>query len=179
MPLFSRIKSWIHGFSPNTKLLLYLCFILILFTVTFEYFVFTWADNPVQKVIWAPLGEEPFKLLIAFFFCFCVFLFFNISKIKQVTPLKIFNYCFIPSAMISGVFLGMIEGPFNNILIHFSTSTIAAILIVLTFKLLLNKRWNPSYKSLIIFSTIILPMFFHSVSNQYANIIVADNHSEF
>jgi hypothetical protein len=179
MPLISRIKSWIQEFSPNQKLLLYIILELLLFTVIFEYLVFTWSDNPVQKIVWAPLGEEPFKLLIAFFFCFCVFLFFKISRIRQLDIAKIFIYCFIPLGMISGIYFGISEGPYNNIILHFSTSTIAAILFFLSYKLLLNKRWNPFYKLSIIFPTIILPMFFHSVANQYANIGFADNHCEF
>lgn len=173
--ILSSIKSKIKNFQTNKILLYYLLFLLLSFTIIFEYLVFTWADNPIQKVVWAPLGEESLKLFTALFLCLLLIYLLE----KNFTLSKIFTYSFVPSAIIVGIIFGMNESTFNSIILHFSTTTIGAILFFLTFKLTCNWEQNPVYKLSMIFPTIIVPIFFHSVSNQYANISVAEKHIEF
>lgn len=71
------------------------------------------------------------------------------------------------------------EGPLYNIAPHFSTTTIGAILIIAIFQKVKDKKWKTPYEVLAIFSNIILPMLFHSISNQYTNIIYANNNPQF
>ena len=68
---------------------------------------------------------------------------------------------------------------FTNVVLHFSISTIGAVLIVLIYRLVKNKQWKTRYKLVSLFSILGLPMFLHSLANQYTNICVANSKPEF
>ena len=166
--------------------------LLFIVWIIFDPIKFSWPDDPFQKVVLAPLGEEPFKLLLAFLSCYVVLYLIRCSSksisrsiahthnriIDLVFP-TVFFYFFIPFSIISAVSFGIGEGSFQNIILHVSLSSLAAILVVVIFTKVKNKHWRPCYKLFSILSTISLPMILHSISNQYANISYADNHPEF
>ena len=81
--------------------------------------------------------------------------------------------------MISAIILGINEGPFNNIISHFASTTIAVILFVSAFNFVKKKQWKTIYKIISVFITLSIPMFLHSIYNQYANISVANNNQQF
>jgi hypothetical protein len=173
--------------SKDVKLLFYFFLLLLITWGIFDSLKMIWSDDTFQKVILAPLGEESYKILAALLMSLFVYIGFNIpmkygknkDKIKKIDFLPIFYYTFIPFAITSGVIFGVSEGPIPNILLHFSTTTLAAISIILIFKKVKDKSWKIYYKVLAMFSSMILPMFFHSIQNQYANIVYANNHPEF
>jgi len=188
MVFFLKVKDKIRSLPEDTKLLVYTFLLLFIVWIIFDSIKFSWSDDPFQKVVLAPLGEEPFKLLLALMLCSGIVMGAYIPQVISKTIKKpkwkmnfidLFSYSFVPFAIISAIIFGLTEGPINNILLHFSTTTIAAILLVPTYKKVKNKDWKFSYKLLAVFSTISVPMFFHSVSNQYANICVANNQPKF
>ena len=154
----------------------------------FDSLKLSWTDDPFQKVILAPFGEESFKILVALMLCLSVSIGFYLSKTytkskkdikERIKFLNIFYYTFVPFAMVSAVIFGLSEGPLPNILLHFSTTTIAALLIIIIFKKVKDKKWKMPWKIITIFLSMILPMLFHSIQNQYSNITYANNHPEF
>lgn len=174
--------------SKDNKILFYFFLFLLIIWLIFDSLKLSWTDDPFQKVVLAPLGEEPFKILVALMLCLSVSVGFYLSKtslknkngIKQKTKfLNIFYYSFVPFAILSAIRFGQSEGPLFNILLHFSTTTIAAILILTIFRKVKDKDWKTSWKVLAIFSAMIIPMLLHSISNQYMNIIYANNNPEF
>jgi hypothetical protein len=173
--------------SKDNNLLFYFFLLLLIIWVIFDSLKMIWSDDTFQKVILAPLGEESYKILAALLMSFFVYIGLNIpikyAKNKDVKEknnfLPVFYYTFIPFAIVSGVLFGVGEGPIPNILLHFSTTTLAATSIILIFKRVNDKRWKIYYKVLAMFSSMIIPILFHSIQNQYANIGYANNHPEF
>jgi len=131
-------------------------------------------------VVLAPLGEEPFKFLLAFILC-CSLVVGGLrkKKLRRIAFANAFIYGFIPFTIVASILFGISEGKINNAILHFSISSIGAILLVWTYQKVKDKNWKISHKVLAMFSTIGIPMFLHSVSNQYANISVANNKPEF
>jgi hypothetical protein len=188
MKLSSKAKGKIRSLPEDTKLLVYIFLLLFIVWIIFDSIKYSWSDDPFQKVVLAPLGEEPFKLLLALMLCSAIVIGGYIPQVlsKRIKKPKwkmnfidLFSYSFVPFAIISAIIFGLTEGPINNILLHFSTTTIAAILLVIIYRKVKTKDWKFSYKLLAVFSTIGVPMFFHSISNQYANICVANNQPRF
>ena len=54
--------------SKDNKILFYFFLFLLVIWFIFDSLKYTWTDDPFQKVILAPLGEEPFKILLALMF---------------------------------------------------------------------------------------------------------------
>jgi hypothetical protein len=191
----NNLESIIKNLSNDSKLILYIFITLFVIWIIFDPIKYIWANDPFQKVILAPLGEEPFKLLLAFLLCSVLpvenHLIKRFSKNKSKSNVRnrnlirnlnfptIFSDGFIPFSIVAAVSFGVGEGPYQNIVLHVSSSSLAAILIVVVFKRVKHKHWKLRYKLLSIVSTISLPMIIHSVSNQYANIGYANNHPEF
>jgi len=173
-------------FSDENKTLFYFFLILIVLWLIFDILKYSWSDDPFQKVVLAPVGEEAFKIVFSLFPSFFLGYYFSclpqeISK-KSVIKFDFENIVLlslIPFAIISGIVVGKNEGPMNNILLHFSTSTLAALLIFVFYRKIRTKDWTNLKKVIILFSSMLLPMFFHSLSNQYANLTVANNKPEF
>ena len=176
---FKTITTFFNTRSQYTKLLIYLIGVLFFVWISIDVVKWNWADDPIQKIVLAPLSEEPLKLLLSFYFCYVVLLFTHISKIKKTDFPEIFMMCFIPAGMISGLLLGLIEGPFNNIISHFSMTSIAAILLVSFYIHVKNKSWRVSKKILFMYTGLIPSMILHSIHNQYSNIGFVRNHPEF
>jgi len=166
---------------PNDLKLLVYFFILVFITwVIFEPIKLSWSDDPFQKVVLAPLGEEPFKFLLALILCCSLVVGgFGKKKLRRFAFTDAFIYGFVPFTIIAAILFGISEGKINNAILHFSISSIGAILLVWTYQKVKDKNWKISHKVLAMFSTIGIPMFLHSVSNQYANISVANNKPEF
>jgi len=177
----SKLRDWINSLSKDSLLLSYIFIFLFGIWIIFDSIKFSWADDPFQKVILAPLGEEPFKLLLAFVFCISFYapIYLRSRKTKNMSLVRVFYYVFVPSSVLSAVLFGISEGPIGNILLHFSTTTIGAILLVTTYRKIKDKEWKTFYKLSLFISMLGIPMFFHSISNQYTNISAANNHPEF
>ena len=174
--------------SKDIKILFYFYLFLLIIWLIFDSLKYSWTDDTFQKVILAPLGEEPFKLLLALMICLSTFIGLHLPKksIKnkkdveeKVKFLNVFCYTFVPFAIVSGIIFGVSEGPLFNILLHFSTTTIAAIFILIVFLKVKDKNMKIHWKIFAIFSSLILPMLLHSISNQYTNITYANNNPEF
>ena len=171
--------------SEDNKILFYFFLFLLIIWLVFDSLKYSWSDDPFQKVVLAPLGEEPFKILLASMFILSSFyLFRSVIRFKKEFNHKIkfidfFYYTFIPFAILIAIWFGLLEGPLFNILLHFLTTTIAAILIITIFQKVKDKNVKTHWKVLAIFSSMILPMLLHSISNQYMNIIYANNNPEF
>ena len=188
-------KKELENLDDDSKLLVYFFILVFIIWVIFDPIKYSWANDPFQKVVLAPLGEEPFKFLLAFILCCSPFvgdrLLAVFSRVFK-KPLKMrkkklrilrlsgsFPHGFVPFTIVSAIIFGISEGPMNNIILHFSMSSIGAILLVWTYQKVKNKNWKISHKVLAMFSTISIPMFLHSVSNQYSNISTANNKPEF
>lgn len=195
MGMMKRLRAWFATLSNDNKLLISLFCLLFIIWIIFDPIKFSWADDPFQKVVLAPLGEEPFKLLLAFLVLSVIpgenYFIRRHSKRANTSPSKkqkrlrhftfptLFSYSFVPLAIVFAASFGMSEGSFRNIVLHVSLSSLAAILIVEVFTKVKNNPWKLRYKLLSVFSTIALPMFLHSISNQYANISYANSQPEF
>jgi hypothetical protein len=155
-----------------------------------------WNDDPFQKIILAPLGEEPFKLLLsAFSLCIAYGLGRlihhlihirgkNVSYNKNMINKEyyfntVFLKAFIPFSITCGVIFGVSEGHILNVILHASTSSIASVLVLYTYKWLKDKELMTRYKLIIVLSTLSVPMMLHSIFNQYANITYVNNHKEY
>jgi len=123
--------------------------------------------GPFQKVVIAPLGEEPLKLLYPFL------VYYVIIRARRRKKLRIdyketFSKTFVYPSAIAGILFGSYEylggASLANIILHFSFTTIDAILIVLWF----DKVRYPYKKAGS--SLIAVGIFLHSISNQYTNI---------
>ena len=106
--------------SKDNRILFYFFLFLLLIWLIFDSLKYTWPDDPFQKVILAPLGEEPFKILFALMICLfsSVGLYLPKKGIKNKKDIKerekflnIFYYTFIPFAILSGIIFGLNEGP--------------------------------------------------------------------
>ncbi|HEC89742.1 MAG TPA: hypothetical protein ENI44_04075, partial [Thermoplasmatales archaeon] len=179
--VYSKLRKYFSSLPEDTLLLIYLFISIFGIWIIFDPIKYMWSDDPFQKVILAPLGEEPFKLLLAFAFCIIFYfpIYWRNRGLKNITLITVFYYVFIPASIISATIFGVNEGPIGNILLHFSTTTIGAILLVTTYKKIKDNEWKTFYKLSLLISILGIPMFFHSISNQYTNISVADNHPEF
>lgn len=174
-----KIISMFRKSSDDTRLLMYLIVVLFLIWVCFDSLKFTWVDDTIQKVVLAPLGEEPFKLLIAFGLCIDVYIFLWVSRIKRTSFVYLFDKGFIIAGMLSGLLFGFIEGPLVNIISHFSMTSISSILLVMLFMGIREKPWRKPFKVLVLLLSLPISMFFHSIHNQYANIGYVVNHPQF
>lgn len=198
MKLFPRVKKWSHTkllrftalnkigwhkiinkyriISKNSKLLLSTFLLFFILWIVFDSIKFRWADDPFQKVVLAPLGEEPFKLTLTFIICFGIFMGSMIGNKLNKKPLKgidffdIFSYTFVFFAILPAILLGYIEGGLNNIQLHFSFTLISAILIVIIYRWLKDKNLKLYHKLFSGLFAILPSMFLHSVANQYMNI---------
>ena len=131
-------------------------------------FLVEWfTTGPFQKVVIAPLGEEPLKLLYPFLVYYAIIR-ARRRKNLLINYKEIFSKTFVYPSAIIGILFGSYEylggaSP-ANIILHFSFTTIDAVLIVLWF----DKVRYPYKKAG--FSLIAVGIFLHSISNQYANI---------
>ncbi len=176
---FMNLKNQFKLLSSDNKLIIYFSIILLIPFFIFIPINFTWANDPFQKVILAPLGEEPMKLLIAFVFCYVSLKSNNYPRIKHLEFSDIFLYVFVFFSIIAGFSVGLGEGALGNIFLHISSSSIGAILISFTFLKVKNRPWKTGYKLASMFVTISVPMFIHSLSNQFLNISYANQYPSF
>ncbi|MEM0493182.1 MAG: hypothetical protein QXS02_04420, partial [Candidatus Thermoplasmatota archaeon] len=65
----SRFRKVAASLTDDKNLLSYLYISLFLLWIIFELVKEIWADDPFQKVVLAPLSEEPFKLLLGLVLC--------------------------------------------------------------------------------------------------------------
>jgi uncharacterized membrane-anchored protein len=138
-----------------------------------------WKNDPFQKIILAPLSEEPLKLIVALVFWFAVFKSVITLKIKQWNISDSFPNHFAIYAIIAGIALGLGEGPLGNIFLHSASSAIGAILILFIFLKVKNKPWKIGYKLTSIVISLSIPMFIHSLSNQFSSIYFVNVNPEF
>jgi len=184
--MIPNVKEFFKNFTTDSQLLLHLTVSLVSFWIVFDTVKFLWADDPVQKVILAPLGEEPFKLIMGLLLFTSVLVGLYIPQMISTKTNKmnlsiavLFSYLLIPFAIIAGILFGINEGPLNNTVSHFSMTAIGSILFVSMFVHVKSKPWKTVYKIFAVFSTFSIPMLMHSIHNQYANISYADNHQGF
>ena len=159
--------------SNDDKLILYFSLVVLIQWIIFDSLKFTWTNDPFQKIILAPLGEEPYKLIIALFLCIIIWL----TSKKNLS--NIFRYGFVYFSIAAGIFFGVFEGPLGNIIIHISTTTIGAIFILLIYLKVKDKTWKNRYKLIVMYIPIILSMFIHSLSNQFTNLKYVETHQSF
>jgi len=182
-----------RNLSDDSRLLFGFYVFLFVIWVVFDTMKCTWADDPFQKVVLAPLGEESFKFLLAFLLLLCgsviaskylprIGVYKKSYKTRQVNDFtfsSVFLYGFVPFSIVSAVVFGRSEGSFTNVVLHVSISSVGAVLIVFVYKLLRTKHWKMRYMLISMFSMVVVPMFLHSLANQYANICVANSKPEF
>ncbi|NIA11060.1 MAG: hypothetical protein GWP10_15365 [Nitrospiraceae bacterium] len=140
----------------------------IIFLLLSLIFPLEWlTTGPFQKVVIAPLGEEPLKLLYPFLVYYAI-IWAKRNKNPYIDYKETFSRTFVYPSVIAGILFGAYEylggAPGSNILLHFSFTTIGAVLIVLWF----DKVRYP-YKK-VGFLLISVSIFLHSISNQYANV---------
>jgi hypothetical protein len=174
----------LKSISKDTKVLFYFFLVLLIIWIIFDALKYSWTDDPFQKVILAPLGEEPFKILMGLLFCIYTYYLLKLYRAKKKTKQKIyfvdvFYYTIIPFSIVVAIWFGIAEGHLNNILFHFSSTLIATILIITFFHKVKDKKWKTHWKVIALLSTLSIPMLLHSIQNQYANITYADNHPKF
>jgi hypothetical protein len=174
-----KIINFFKSLSNDAKLIFYLfIFFWILLIIFFPLKLF-WKNDPFQKIILAPLSEEPLKLIVALTLWFAVFKSVITLKIKQWEISDSFLNHFAIYAIIAGIALGLGEGPLGNIFLHAASSSIGAILILFIFFKVKNKPWNIGYKLTSIIITLSIPMFIHSLSNQFSSIYYVTVYPEF
>jgi len=174
-----QIKNFFKSLSNDAKLIFYLFIFLWILLIIFFPIELIWKNDPFQKIILAPLGEEPLKLIAALVFWFAVFQSVIALKIKQWTISDSFLNHFAIYAIIAGIALGLGEGPLGNIFLHSASSSIGAILILFIFLKVKNKPWKIGYKLTSIIITLSIPMFIHSLSNQFSNIYFVNVNPEY
>jgi hypothetical protein len=162
--------------SKDNKLILSFFIILIIQWIFFMFFEFSWANDTFQKVILAPLGEEPFKLFLAFVLLLCGISF---SKSKNSDLPINFLYCFVLFSVLSGLFFGLGEGSIGNIFLHIAASSIGAIFIILIYLKVKDRSWKTRYKLITMYLPIFISIFLHSLGNQFMNLSYVKNHPEF
>jgi hypothetical protein len=188
-----KLKDSFATLSNGNKLIAYFFILLFIIWAIFDPIKYIWANDPFQKVILAPLGEEPFKLLLAFLLCSAVIVgghlpqtVFSITKkpikIRQrrsrnLSFSDVFLYGFVPLSIVTAVVFGYGEGSSTNIVLHVSMSSLGAVLIVTTYRIVKKMNWKMRNKVASMISMFSVPMLLHSVSNQYANIGIA-NHDQ-
>ena len=179
------MKFSLKNIQEDTKLTIYFFILITINWIIFDFIKYIWSDDPFQKVVLAPLAEEPFKIFLALTFVFYSYFLLKIIKRKRkesavkINFSEFLSYTLVPFASLMGIWFGFNEGPLNNIIFHFSSTTIAAILIITFFKKVKDKDWNITWKLIVIYFSMILPMLFHSIQNQYSNISYANNNPEF
>jgi hypothetical protein len=156
--------------SNDAQLILYLFIVLCVLMIVFFPLKLLWINDPFQKIILAPLGEEPLKLIVAFTIWFAVFQGMKALKIRQWKLSDSFLHHFPLYAIIAGIALGFGEGSLGNIYLHAASSLIGALLIVFVFLKVKEKPWKIGYRLTLIIITLGIPMFIHSLSNQFAYI---------
>ena len=166
--LFKKNDSSSIDIGKKDIHLLEITFIFLAIMSLIFFLEFLVNDDPFQKVIIAPLGEEPYKLFVSFVLSMAVVR-KQIHKGRKMIILENFNDYFILTSAVIGIGLfGLYEsigyGHTQNIIAHFSFTLIGAAFIVLWF----TKVKYP-YKSLG-FLWIFVSILLHSISNQYANI---------
>jgi len=137
---------------------------MIILFLPLELFV---PDDPFQKVIIAPLGEEPLK--------FFAVIFLYLKKRSQYDPSD-FGRSLIKISLLAGIAIGALEfilgfqnngvGAFRNLIGHTSYALLSAIPM---YFCLIKVKYPAKYLG---FFSIAIGMFFHSIYNQYANISV-------
>jgi hypothetical protein len=140
------------------------------------YLEFSRSDDTYQKVVLAPLGEEPFKLFLAFVLLLSPIIF---NKSKDTELPKMFLFFFVIFSAISGLLFGEFEGYLGNVLLHIAASSIGATLITFSYLKVKDRSWKTRYKLAMMYIPMILPMFIHSLGNQFMNISYANSHPEF
>jgi len=174
-----KIKNYFKSVSNDAKLIFYLFIFLWILLIIFFPIKLIWKNDPFQKIILAPLGEEPLKLIAALIFWFAVYQSVIALKIKQWTISDSFLNHFAIYGLIAGIALGLGEGPLGNIFLHSASSSIGAILILFIFLKVKNKPWNIGYKLTSIIISLSIPMFIHSLSNQFSNIYFVNVNPEY
>jgi hypothetical protein len=174
-----KIQDFFKSLSNDAKLIFYLFIFLLILLIIFLPLELIWKNDPVQKIILAPLGEESLKLIAALVFWFAVFQSVIALKIKQWKISDSFLNHFVIYAIIAGIALGLGEGPLGNIFLHSASSSIGAILILFIFLKVKNKPWKIGYKLTSIIITLSIPMFIHSLSNQFSNIYFVNVNPEY
>jgi len=186
-----KLKDRFASLSDDDRLLTYFCILLFIIWIIFDPIKYIWANDPFQKVILAPLAEEPFKLLLALLLCSAIIvgghlpqIVFSITKksinirrrpLRNLSFSDVFLYGFVPFSIVTAVIFGNGEGPLTNIVLHVSMSSLGAVLIVTTYRIVKKMNWKIRYKLASMISMLSIPMLLHSVSNQYANIGVANH----
>jgi hypothetical protein len=174
-----KIKNYFKSVSNDAKLIFYLFIFLWILLIIFFPIKLFWKNDPFQKIILAPLSEEPLKLIVALVFWFAVFKSVITLKIKQWNISDSFPNHFAIYAIIAGIALGLGEGPLGNIFLHSASSAIGAILILFIFLKVKNKPWKIGYKLTSIVISLSIPMFIHSLSNQFSSIYFVNVNPEF
>jgi hypothetical protein len=174
-----KIKNFFNSLSNDAKLIFYLFIFLWILLIIFIPIKLFWKNDPFQDIILAPLCEEPLKLIVALTLWSAVFLSVITLKIKQWKISDSFLNHFAIYAIIAGIALGLGEGPLGNIFLHSASSSIGAILILFIFHKVKNKSWKIGYKLTSIIVTLSVPMFIHSLSNQFSSIYFVNVNPEF
>ncbi|MFO8163301.1 MAG: hypothetical protein R6T98_02070 [Desulfatiglandales bacterium] len=133
-------------------------------------------SGPFQKVIIAPLAEEPLKLFVACLFYYEIIYLSN-KRGHSIGHMALFKNVFVYFSIMTGILFGLFEylGSLSvgNIFGHFSNTAIASILIVVWY----DKMKYPSKYAGILWISI--GMLLHSISNQYANISSVHNSNDY
>jgi hypothetical protein len=168
------IKKIFTSVSFDSWILFFSLIIISILGFIIQQIKYGWADDPFQKIILAPLGEEPTKIAWAFLVLLGIAIpltlmlnIFNKKPLKKVNFQNIFNFGFVYICAFGGFLFGYFEflhqGGVNSPSLHLSLTTIAGILIVITYKNLKH------FKKIFSFFTLIIPMVLHSIANQYMN----------
>ena len=174
-----KIKDYFKSLSIDAQLIFYLFIFLYVLLIIFFPLSLMWKNDPFQKIILAPLAEEPLKLILALTVWFAVFRSVIALKIKQWNISDSFLNHFTIYALIAGIALGVVEGSLGNIFLHSASSSIGAILILFIFLKVKNKPWKLGYKLTSIIMTLSVPMFIHSLSNQFSSIFIVNINPEY
>jgi hypothetical protein len=174
-----KIIDYFKSISDDAKLIFYLFIFLCVLFIIFFPLILTWTNDPFKKIILAPLVEEPLKLIYALTFWFAVFQSVTALKIKQWKISDSFLDHFAIYGVITGIAFGVGEGPLGNIFLHAASSLIGAIFILFIFLKVKNKPWTIGYKLTSIVLSLSIPMFIHSLSNQFSSIYFVNVNPEF
>ena len=176
-----------HAFPEGTRLLGYLTVVLLYLTLIFFPLELLWADDPTQKVVLAPLAEESFKMLVAMVYVAAVCCALQSKARRHWSSLAadppgfdaVFVGWFVPSALLVGMVIGLVEGSWLNVMVHCAVTSLGAVVLVLVFSKVLKKSWTLRCKLGALLGTMALPMLLHSLGNQFLNISYADAYPRF
>ena len=174
-----KIKNIYKSLSNDATLIFYLFIFLCVLLIIFFPLILIWKNDPFKKIILAPLVEEPLKLIYALTLWFAVFQSVTALKIKQWKISDSFLNHFAIYGVITGIAFGLGEGPLGNIFLHAASSLIGAIFILFIFLKVKNKPWTIGYKLTSIVISLSIPMFIHSLSNQFSSIYFVNVNPEF